>query len=194
VVAAEQATDSDWYLWIPEGVIYGPITLIQLDQWVREGRVALGCQLRREDSNHWEPAELRYPDLSEAAASSGAMAQRPSANTRPVANAAGAAVRPDIGVEPNPRPAHDRVTLLPHRSAYILTLALVGLFVPCPVFSVLAWHQGTQDLYDMHTGVMDSSGRSQTQFGRKLGMVVVLFWSMIFLTAAIVGAIYWAIR
>ncbi|MFM8253535.1 MAG: hypothetical protein ACKOBW_18265 [Planctomycetota bacterium] len=188
MVSAEQTTDGDWYLQIPEGVVYGPIAVAQLDQWVREGRVALGCQLRRDDSNQWQPAELRYPELNVRNTTSGTPADQTTASAGSPSDHTG------NRAELPQHSANDRRTQLPHRAPFILTLALVGLFVPCPVFSVLAWQQGTQDLYDMHAGLMDSTGRWQTQFARKLGMVVVLFWSMMFLAGAVVGAVYWAIR
>jgi tetratricopeptide (TPR) repeat protein len=75
----------------------------------------------------------------------------------------------------------------PHRGAVVLALALCGVFV-CPIFAVVAWVLGNQDLADMNTGVMDESGRGLTQAGRIIGMVltlvtslVVVGWALLFL-------------
>lgn len=66
--------------------------------------------------------------------------------------------------------------LLPHRGPLILTLALVGLLVQCPIFSIMAWVMGSADLEEMARGRMDPSGASLTRAGRMLGLILSLFW------------------
>ena len=76
-----------------------------------------------------------------------------------------------------------------HRGVVVLALALCGVFL-CPIFAVVAWVLGNQDLADMNAGLMDSSGRDLTQAGRIIGMILTLLtalviagWALFFLAA-----------
>jgi hypothetical protein len=44
-------------------------------------------------------------------------------------------------------------------------------FVVCPIFGVMAWIMGGNDLKEMRAGTMDPSGEQLTNIGKILGMV-----------------------
>ena len=50
-----------------DGKEYGPITLEQLREWIRQGRVCLQTQVRPEGGGDWRPLSA-YPDLAPVAA------------------------------------------------------------------------------------------------------------------------------
>jgi hypothetical protein len=187
VVSSDETAEIDWYLRIPEGVLYGPVCRLQLDRWVREGRVSVGCKLRRVSGEQWLAAESVYPDLEIHAVQgnfdAGGISTPgvPQLSSDPFINSALA----------SPIAASARKQLT-HRAALVLTFAIVGIFVPCPVFSFMAWNFGTQDLHDMEIGLMDRAGYRTTALGRQLGMAMVFIWGMISLVAAVLGTIYWA--
>ena len=186
MASSDEAAEILWYLQIPEGVTYGPVARSQLDRWVREGRVSVGCRLRDERESPWMAAELVYPDLLSSDSPSLPHEGRVALTGQPVDardfSAPGSGATAAI-----PRP----LTQLPHRGPLVLTLGVVGLLVFCPVFSVLAWSFGTQDLREMQLGLMDSKGETSTRLGRMLGMVIVLIWVMMFVAGAVAGAMYW---
>jgi hypothetical protein len=142
--------------------------------------------VREGQDSGWIAAELVYPDLLSGDSAAGAAEMRGAITGQPSlasdaltpGSAAGAVI---------PR----RHNLLPHRGPLILTLGVVGLLVFCPVFSVLAWSFGSQDLREMQLGLMDSEGERATRIGRWLGMVVVLFWGMMCIAGMVAGAMYW---
>lgn len=157
-----------WQLRTPEGLVFGPVDRAQLDQWVREGRVTADCQVRDEVEDQWHAADEIYPALIERTPSGVADPRL----QLPVSNS------PESGVSPRGPSAgsDDRVVLRPHRGPLILTLALVGLLVQCPIFSVLAWVMGSSDLEEIYVGRMDPEGLKATRAGRMLGMIMSLFW------------------
>ena len=58
----------------------------------------------------------------------------------------------------------------PHRGSTILTLGILSLVV-CPLLGIAAWFMGDDDLQQMKTGTMDTSGRDLTKAGRVCGIV-----------------------
>jgi DNA-directed RNA polymerase subunit M/transcription elongation factor TFIIS len=63
--------------------------------------------------------------------------------------------------------------LAPHRGVMILVFGIIGFTTcPLPIFSILAWVMGSNDLQEMDHGRMDSEGRGLTQAGRILGIVM----------------------
>lgn len=63
----------------------------------------------------------------------------------------------------------------PHRGVLILVLAIVGfvtsLWIP---LGTIAWILGNIDLKEMDAGRMDPEGRSMTQIGKIIGMVLTI--------------------
>lgn len=66
-----------------------------------------------------------------------------------------------------------QMSLRPHRGGVVLALGILGLVV-CFICGIVAWVMGNNDLRDMDSGIMDTSGRSLTQAGRICGMISVI--------------------
>jgi hypothetical protein len=158
-----------WYMHTPEGRIYGPVGQIQLDQWVREGRVTPDCQLRRGDDGPWQWASTVY----------GVLAQ-----TVQPATTAGNPFAGGLSATPAASPDHQQPrsggSVEPHRGALVLALGILSFVVSCPVLSVAAWWMGNEDLSAMSRGRMDPSGAGITQAGRILGMITTILWVTVF--------------
>lgn len=171
--------DDAWNLRTPEGTIYGPVPKAQLDQWVREGRVTSDCTVQAPPAASWQQADVVYPALQD-----------------PVIEPWTAPTRESQGAYMNgtPAPRVSQVFLVPHRGTLILVLALVGLVVQCPVFSLLAWVLGSTDLGEMRSGRMDPAGEPATRAGRLVGMLLVFVWGIIFCVAAVAVPLLMAVR
>jgi hypothetical protein len=155
-VPAAAAPEDRWFLKTPEGQTYGPVTRSTLDAWVIEGRIGDDCRLLREAEGVWQEAATAYPVL------------RP----KPVA-----AVPAFDSVGPGPAgglfatSAPVGRVLNPHRGGLILALGILGWALGCPVFGVMAWIMGSNDLREMQRGAMDTSGMGMTQAGQIIGML-----------------------
>lgn len=75
----------------------------------------------------------------------------------------------------------------PHRGAVILVLGIVGLVVCFPC-GIAAWVMGSGDLRRMDAGAMDPGGRSLTQAGRILGIIVTALAALSFVAVVIAMA------
>lgn len=149
---------SSWFVRTPDGIVYGPATRFELDEWVRESRVSKACLIRHGDGA-WSPATVYYSGLPDSAP------------------AAYASV-PHNSATPNVTYSQD------HRGTLILLLAIFGIiFTPCAFLSVVAWVMGAKDLEKIKTGVMNPAGLSTTQVGYYLGMI----WSVIVICGMVIG-------
>ena len=156
-----------WYMKTPEGQIYGPVAREQLDDWCDEGRITDDCQVREGVQAVWQSAHIISPSLitprSRATASSAAYGQQ----YGPVHQAGGV----QTGTSLRTGYAAGRSGYQqPHRGGLIITLAVLG-WVSCPIFSVMAWSMGSDDLNKMRTGLMDGAGMGLTQAGQVMGMI-----------------------
>jgi len=73
----------------------------------------------------------------------------------------------------------------PHRGALILVFGILS-WVVCPIFAVVAWVMGNQDLKEMDAGRMDPEGRGLTLAGKIIGIIHI---SLIGFLICIYGAI-----
>ena len=181
----------------PEGQEYGPTLRADLDRWLTEGRITYDCTLREGDDGPWQSAGAVYPALSPPAPipiAAAPAAPFTAAGSMPGPVAAGPygtapfADRADGGYSAfAPAPGYAPATApgtyapaagyqTPHRGALILVLGLMGLFIQCPIFPVIAWVMGSNDLREMEAGRMDRSGRDMTRAGMILGMVLSILW------------------
>lgn len=64
--------------------------------------------------------------------------------------------------------------LTPHRGVLILVLGIVSLMFG--ITAPFAWFLGRQDLAEMDAGRMDPEGRSITQVGTIIGMIVTILF------------------
>ncbi|MEC7978735.1 MAG: hypothetical protein VXY82_00180 [Planctomycetota bacterium] len=160
---ASETTDfrlDQWYIRTPEGVEYGPVPRVELDQWVSESRLSAESRIRRATET-WMPATTLYPEL-------------PSVSPK----------RYQSGDLLSAHPSN--VYAESHRGALILILGIFGLLLTCPILSIMAWVMGAKDLAMMKSGVMDPAGRDMTRVGYFLG----LFWSMICIVAMVATMVF----
>lgn len=193
--APAAAAPSRWYMRTPEGQEYGPTSRADLDRWLAEGRITYDCTLREGDEGPWQSAGAVYPALSPPAPIPVAAPSAPYApagsmpapmagayGTAPFADRADggySAFGPAAGYAPAAVPgayAPAAGYQTPHRGALILVLGLMGLFIQCPIFPIIAWVMGSNDLREMEAGRMDRSGRDMTRAGMILGMVLSILW------------------
>ncbi len=160
-----------WHMKTPEGQIYGPVSREQLGQWAGEGRISRDCFVRQGERGNWQSAEMLFPTLhaprtrATAASTGGGYAAHPR-NYQPVA-----AQRPYTPPSSYGAPrAYAAGYREPHRGSLVLTFALLGWFL-CPIFAVVAWSMGTEDLRKIRLGQMDPEGQGLTQAGQILGMI-----------------------
>lgn len=183
--AASLESPPAWRMRTPEGQEFGPVLRADLDRWVAEGRVSNDCQLRSGENGDWESAGELFPHLKPLA---------------PV----------PVWTPPTPLPVPIPTTLAgpyygvpaaagsfapaapsyqtPHRGSLILLLGLMGIFLqPCPVFAVIAWVMGSNDLREMEAGRMDRSGMDLTRAGMIMGMIISVLWILGFL---VIGGLF----
>lgn len=156
---------TEWFLRIPEGYDFGPISLSELDKWVSQGRVATGCEIRNEQVD-WQPAADFYPEL---------LGNEAAQVDQPLRRIATAQAVPTV--------------LESHRGAFILSLAFAGCIIP--FLSVWPAVIGTRDLQRMSVGKMDLRGEAMTRSGQAIAMVASMIWFGAFgigLLTALIGA------
>jgi hypothetical protein len=149
-----------WFLKTPEGQTYGPVTRTMLDGWVSEGRVGDDCRLMLESEGIWQEASVMYPVLrppQRKLFTPAPVFDNPVTGSRPYPTASSAAMPSRI--------------VNPHRGGLILALGILSWALGCPVFGIMAWVFGSNDLHDMRRGAMDPSGLNLTQAGQVIGMI-----------------------
>jgi hypothetical protein len=159
-----------WYLRTPEGNVYGPAAWDKLVGWVEQGRVTAECQLAAGEGRDWQPADEVFAQLK----------PKPAVPVHSAEAIAGAIVADPSPPKPQTRvyapPPDDRPFLRRHRGGLILVLGAMGLCMACPIFSLMAWVMGSEDLRAIDGGQMDPAGRRQTLIGQRLGMVLSVIW------------------
>jgi hypothetical protein len=183
--ASTAVMPSLWFMKTPEGQIYGPVSRDTIHQWIGEARVTRDCFIREGERGAWQSAVAFSPTL-----------HGPRTRATAASTGGGYAARP-AGTNFQHRPSGisrshfaQATYQQPHRGALILTFALLGWFF-CPIFAVVAWSMGSEDLNRIRLGQMDPSGRGITQAGQILGMIQSILFlaglAMIFLFC-LVGA------
>lgn len=168
--SAAQDDTTLWHVRTPEGAVYGPIRWDVVLAWAEEGRVADDCELATSTEGPWQPAGSLIPGLGSSVLSADGekiSADPPNAQPLPL--------QPfSDGWSPSYAPGGP--TVAAHRAPLVLIMGILGFFVGCPVFSVIAWVLGSRDLREMRAGRMDRSGESVTLVGMILGMVLSILW------------------
>lgn len=147
-LAAPGECPDSWQMKTPEGLVYGPVTKLELDHWCRQGRITPRCQILQERRENWLWAAEVYPELHHA-----------NATMQPVNPLAAVAAYAPMPISP--------VSYYPkaHRGTLILVLALLGYVSVCFLVSIVAVILGLQDLAEMNAGKMDPEGRAMTIIG-----------------------------
>lgn len=172
------ASPPTWRMRTPEGQIFGPVTRLELERWVTEGRVSADCWLSQAEEN-WQSAAAYYPDLRPQ--HSPKTLDRPVAQpfSTPVTPTATNPFRDDATASQNPYSPTRAATgnyryTAPHRGVLILILGILSWVFGCFPFGIVAWAMGSHDLGEMKRGRMDPSGRGLTQAGQIVGMIHVI--------------------
>ncbi len=147
-----------FFVKIPEGQIFGPIPLRELDKWVMEGRIDRQCELRQTTSQVWEKSDQRYPILA-----------------LPEQVGSGSPFNEVL------LKARNAPYQIPHRGIPSLIFALMGLLGVCPIFSIAAWSMAHSDLEEIDRQHMNPSGRTLLLWANYLGMAGVIGYGIIFL-------------
>jgi hypothetical protein len=163
-----------WHLKTPEGQEYGPVTRAILETWISEGRVSDDCQLLCEADRVWRNADEVYPVLGPIKV---AVAVDPWQGNRTDFESDGSSTAL--------APAFRGHVTNAHRGGVILALGILAWAIGCPVFGVLAWVMGSNDLSEMRQGTMDPQGQSLTEAGRMIGMI----HTFLFIAALLVGVL-----
>jgi hypothetical protein len=148
-LAAPGECPDSWQMKTPEGLVYGPVTKLELDHWCRQGRITPRCQILQERRENWMWAAELYPELHQHSAT-----MQPVNPLAPVAAHAPMPIIPGSVFYPKA-----------HRGVLILVLALLGYISACFLVSVVAVVLGLQDLSEMSAGKMDPEGRVITIIG-----------------------------
>ncbi|PQO27857.1 hypothetical protein C5Y97_26390 [Blastopirellula marina] len=149
---------------IPEGQIFGPVPLRQIDQWVIEGRIDDHCDIREAGSGNWKKSFQYYPILE--------LPEEVGAGT-PFHNA---------------RKRQTQATYcFPHRGGASLLFAVFGLMLVCPIFSIAAWSMAYADLEGIEQERVDPSGRTMLVWAHNLGMIGSIGYAVMFLAFLMVA-------
>ena len=171
----------------PEEQTFGPASFQDLERWVQEGRITSDCQLCQGSAGNWQPADWLFPSLKTQPTFSPLLA-RPT----PAAPYSQPAYIPSQYPPLGGIPRAASTSFAPgryvaaHRGPLILVLALMGLFIQCPIFPFMTWVMGSNDLREMQAGRMDPAGRDLTRAGMIIGMVLSILWILGFLLIFVV--------
>jgi len=168
---------AEWYMKTPEEQTFGPASFPDLERWVQEGRITSDCQLCQGSAGNWQPADWLFPSLKTQPVHSPQYSP-PGFSAPPAVSVYPSSPGNSFGSQMTYSPAR---YVAPHRGPLILVLALMGLFIQCPIFPFMTWVMGSNDLREMQAGRMDPSGRDLTRAGMVIGMVLSVLWILGFL-------------
>ncbi len=182
---APSGPPADWHMRTPEGQTYGPVTRDELDRWASQGRLSADCLVSQSVAGPWEPATKIFPALAQLVPQP---APPPPPKFEPASPFTGQTYNP--ASIPAGYPGGQFVQ--PHRGGLILVLAIVGIVMGCPIFSLMAWVMGSGDLREMRAGRMDRGGEGLTQAGQIIGMIpsiLFIFGAALVMLIIIVAAV-----
>ncbi|MDA7880000.1 zinc-ribbon domain-containing protein [Mariniblastus sp.] len=94
----------------------------------------------------------------------------------------------------SPTPSTTTPNWQPHRGGLILAFGIASIVCNlCCLPGILAWIFGKQDMRKIDQGIMDPEGRSLTQVGMIMGMVMTIFYLLSAAAIFILNAIAFAL-
>ena len=156
------ALKPQWY-YANEGQQLGPVSIADLKKLVAISQVLPETLIWREGMSAWLPAN-GLPELFA---------------TDPVDSPEMPPFDQPSVLQQHLQGQVDYTHVEPHRGELILTLGIVGLFVP--IVGIPAWIMGNSDLEKINKGTMDPSGRGQTKTGMVLGIIDTIWMVLIIL-------------
>jgi len=177
---------AQWHVRTSDQATYGPISKLELDSWVAEGRLNADSQIRRDGDSQWQNADVIYPILS---------GTRPNTSANPFSDTASTAsgnpyASPQAGGLPTSIGGARHYTQ-PHRGGLILALGIIGFMTgacTCLIPGICAWYMGNDDLHAMRTGRMDPNGHGLTMAGMILGIVATIL-NGLWIFLGVIGAL-----
>jgi hypothetical protein len=178
----------------PEEQVFGPASFQDLERWVKEGRITADCHLCQGAASNWQPADWLFPSLKSQPTFHPLLTPPAPTVTFPRNPTYSPSQYPPAGGNPNAPPGTYGPAgryQVPHRGPLILILGIMGLFVQCPIFPLMSWVMGSNDLREMQAGRMDPAGRDLTRAGMVIGMVLSILWiaGILFLFVAMLAGI-----
>lgn len=171
------ASAARWMMRADNGQAYGPITRVELDAWVQQGRVSATALVAQEGAAQWQRAGEVYPQLNpiRPGGSDNPWSDRAAAGG--VYAAPGGFSAAGVPFDPYARGGYKRA----HRGVMVLVLGCLS-WVICFLFGIFAFAMGQADLSAMRRGEMDDSGRGMTQAGTYLGLahLIVMLGVIVF--------------
>ncbi|MFN0016949.1 MAG: hypothetical protein ACKVP0_01750 [Pirellulaceae bacterium] len=185
--------DAEWYMKTPEEQVFGPASFQDLERWVKEGRITSDCQLCQGAASNWQPADWLFPSLKSQPTFHPTLTpptptptfSQPGFSLSQYAPPGG-----NLNAPPGTYGPAGRFQV-PHRGPLILVFGILGLFIQCPIFPLMSWVMGSNDLREMQAGRMDPAGRDLTRAGMVIGMVLSILWiaGILFLFVAMFAGI-----
>ena len=169
VVGAPQvqapASQPQWY-YANQGQQSGPISDSDLARLVANGEVLSETLVWREGMQEWLPVHS-IPGLIGGSQIGGVQGASP------------------VQTQPHTYPNQgypQQTQVEPHRAELILTLGIVGLFIP--IVGVAAWIMGHSDLQKIKRGAMDPTGEGKTKTGMILGIIDTVWMAIAIISVA----------
>ena len=160
-----------WSMKTPDGNVYGPVDFDELNQWLAEGRVSVQCQLQKEGERTWQNAAIVFPQLASAAMST--------TTSNPYQARQQSYSRPSSGYSTSGRRYRS------HNGVAILLFGIFG-FIICPIFSIVAWVMGNNELAAIKRGEVDPEGKGMATAGMILGIINTVLNLLGFVMACLV--------
>ncbi|MCE9527698.1 MAG: hypothetical protein K8R36_16780 [Planctomycetales bacterium] len=184
---------AEWYMKTPEEQVFGPASFQDLERWVKDGRITSDCQLCQGAASNWQPADWLFPSLKAQPTFHPTLTPPTPAPTFSQPGFSPSQYPPpggNLNAPPGTYGPAGRYQV-PHRGPLILVLAILGLFIQCPIFPLMSWVMGSNDLREMQAGRMDPAGRDLTRAGMVIGMVLSILWiaGILFLFVAMFAGI-----
>lgn len=158
-------TQAYWSLKLEDGREFGPVSKAELDQWLAEGRISPGSQLKVAGETDWKWATLVYPQLLHFSRSAGQPSASPSQS--------GPTVSFDPGNPNNPYASPQSPYMAPmglrpsvRFGPSVISLAVVSLFTSLCCFpvsivtGVTGIVLGVADLRMIRDGRLDPGARA----------------------------------
>ena len=132
---------------------YGPISVEEIEDWKKQGRMNSESLVREEHSDKWVPLGS-IPEL---------VSQSPPSQEAPA--------------QQTQLPPQQEIQYEEHRGTMILVFGILGIAC-CFPFGIAAWILGNADLKQMEAGIMDPTGMGQTKGGKICGIISVVLTTL----------------
>jgi hypothetical protein len=138
-----------YYFKAGDGREYGPISVEEIEDWKKQGRMNSESLVREENSDKW----VSLGSVPELGSQSQPDQEAPAQQTQ--------------------LPPQQEIQYKEHRGTMILVFGILGIAC-CFPFGIAAWILGNADLKQMEAGIMDPTGQGLTKGGKICGIISVV--------------------